>query len=228
MRSLDKAFTRPKGRGTVNSVRKRIARNDDSHRRRAKEESEIPRDTGRNKNTSRRAGCRTKNACTTTHAGVTERIWRERTQRHPAEVHQLQQQFSQLEKSHKEYTDLLRDQERFKGELRGVIGNEYKGIGGRKRSINTLQHQLQDQLHQSEFKTLEEVIQLLSEPINIEEGKQTVDLFKEQLLRVQTSLEQLTREIGDRKYDSNHHEEVVTTIELLKKKMTSWIKSMGK
>lgn len=144
------------------------------------------------------------------------------------EVHQLQQQFSQLEKSHKEYTDLLRDQERFKGELRGVIETNTKELEEEKRSINTLQHQLQDQLHQSEFKTLEEVTQLLSEPINIEEGKQTVDLFKEQLLRVQTSLEQLTREIGDRKYDSNHHEEVVTTIELLKKENDQLNQEHGK
>lgn len=73
----------------------------------------------------------------------------------------------------------------------------------------SLEQQLQSELEESNFRSEEEVIAILSETISTEKEKQNIKAFYEELLKRKSSFEQYRNEVGEREYDSAAHQKII-------------------
>ncbi len=78
--------------------------------------------------------------------------------------------------------------------------------------LTKLQHQLDEQLEKSTFGSLDEVVQILSEQIDTEAEKLRLSNFKDHLLRSNSALVQLLKDIGDREYNPDSHQAILAEI----------------
>ncbi len=144
------------------------------------------------------------------------------------EKNRLLQEHEQLEKAYQEHTVKLQDHLQRKDRLQGILEINLKELEQENKAISTLQEQLEEQLQKSPFQSIEEVAGLLAEPFNTEAEKGKVARFNEHLLRVQTSLEQLTKEVGGRRYDADVYREVTDAIVKLKEEIDAMNREQGK
>jgi len=144
------------------------------------------------------------------------------------EKNRLLQEHEQLERAHQEHTVKLQDHLQRKDRLQGILEINLKELEQENKAISTLQEQLEEQLQKSPFQSIEEVAGLLAEPFNTEAEKGKVARFNEHLLRVQTSLEQLTKEVGGRRYDADVYREVTDAIVKLKEEIDAMNREQGK
>jgi exonuclease SbcC len=75
---------------------------------------------------------------------------------------------------------------------------------------------------------LEEVTDILSDPIDTEKEKQRLARFKEQLLHSNSTLQQLRIEAGKRVYDAEAHHSLLDEIATLREQITQKIQEQGK
>ncbi len=144
------------------------------------------------------------------------------------EKNRLLQEHEQLEKAYQEHTVKLQDHLKRKDRLQGILEINLKELEQENKAIFTLQEQLKEQLQKSPFQSIEEVAGLLAEPFDTEAEKGKVARFNEHLLRVQTSLEQLTKEVGGRRYDADVYREVTDAIVKLKEEIDAMNREQGK
>lgn len=144
------------------------------------------------------------------------------------EKNRLLQEHEQLEKAYQEHTVKLQDHLKRKDRLQGILEINLKELEQENKAISTLQEQLKEQLQKSPFQSIEEVAGLLAEPFDTEAEKGKVARFNEYLLRVQTSLEQLTKEVGGRRYDADVYREVTDAIVKLKEEIDAMNREQGK
>ena len=144
------------------------------------------------------------------------------------EKNRLLQEHEQLEKAYQEHTVKLQDHLKRKDRLQGILEINLKELEQENKTISTLQEQLKEQLQKSPFQSIEEVAGLLAEPFDTEAEKGKVARFNEHLLRVQTSLEQLTKEVGGRRYDADVYREVTDAIVKLKEEIDAMNREQGK
>ncbi len=81
-------------------------------------------------------------------------------------------------------------------------------------AIENLEKRLTDELNNSDFQSLEEVRLVLSEKMQVDAEKERIKLFNEELLRSKTAWEQFRTEAGDRVYDAEAHQKLITEIRL--------------
>lgn len=144
------------------------------------------------------------------------------------EKNRLLQEHEQLEKAHQEHTAKLQDHLKRKDRLEGILETNINELEQENKAIGTLHKQLDEQLQKSPFQSIEEVALLLSERFDTEVEKGKVARFNQQLLRVQTSLEQLTTEVGGRRYDADAHREAADAIAKLKEEIDAMNREQGK
>jgi DNA repair protein SbcC/Rad50 len=87
---------------------------------------------------------------------------------------------------------------------------------------------VEEQLVKSSFMSVDEVIRVLSEPLETEAEKRKITQFKDRLLRNKTLLEQLHNELEDRTYEAESHKKLKNEISLLTEQITQQNKEQGR
>jgi exonuclease SbcC len=149
-----------------------------------------------------------------------ERIEKEKTD--------LLNEHNRIEKEFTEKSTFLQERNKQKDILSGSLKTNRTELEKDQETIETLTKRVDEQLTESSFKSVEEVVQILSEPLDMEMEKQKLARFKEQLLGSKSSLEQLQQEIGERVYDAESHKKLISEISLLKEQISQKNQEQGK
>lgn len=140
----------------------------------------------------------------------------------------LLNEFLRIEKMFNENSTSLQERNKQKDTLNGSLTVNRKELEQELSAIEKLKSELDEQLGKSSFQSVDEVVQVLSEPIDTDAEKQKVAQFKEQLLRVKSSLEQLQNELKEQVYDAEAHKKLLGEIVVLKEQITQKNKEQGK
>ncbi|HCC85848.1 MAG: ATPase involved in DNA repair, putative [Proteiniphilum acetatigenes] len=144
------------------------------------------------------------------------------------EKNRLLQESVRIEKEYTENSNLLTERKRGKERLTGSLTSNRKELEKELTAIDQLQKALDIQLEKSSFQSLEEVTDILSDPIDTEKEKQRLTRFKEQLLHSSSTLQQLRIEAGNRVYDAEAHHSLLDEISTLSEQITQKIQEQGK
>jgi exonuclease SbcC len=137
-------------------------------------------------------------------------------------------QYARIEKEFTENTTSLQERNKQKDILSGSLKANLRELEQDQTTIETLKKRVDEQLANSSFQSVDEVAQLLSEPLEADAEKQKVAKFKDQLLRSKSSLEQLQKERGEREYDAESHKKLIDEISLLKEQISQKNQEKGK
>jgi exonuclease SbcC len=140
----------------------------------------------------------------------------------------LLNEHNRIEKEFTEKTTSLQNRNKQKDILDGSLKTNCRELDQDQETIATLKKRVDEQLTESSFQSVDEVVQILSQPIDADKEKQKIDQFKGRLLRIKTTLEQLQSEIGERKYDAESHKNRISEIALLKEQITQRNQEQGK
>jgi exonuclease SbcC len=135
---------------------------------------------------------------------------------------------SRIEKEFTEKSTSLQERNKQKDILSGSLKTNRRELEKDQETIESLKKRVDEQLEESSFQSVDEVVQILSEPLDTEAEKQKVAQFKDQLLRSKSSLEQLQKEIGERKYDAESHKSLIGEIFLLNEQISQKNQEKGK
>ncbi|MGI6573357.1 MAG: SbcC/MukB-like Walker B domain-containing protein [Fermentimonas sp.] len=144
------------------------------------------------------------------------------------EKKRLVEEYQQVEKTFNETSQLLQKCQQQINKLNGVLESNLKELKQEESTLEALNNQLKEQLSKSIFTSLEEVTRLLSAPFDTTAEKQNLERYQEQLLRNQSTLEQLQQEIAERAYDPAAHEKLIAAISLLKEEIHQKTQEKGK
>ncbi|MDD4193600.1 MAG: SMC family ATPase, partial [Mangrovibacterium sp.] len=140
----------------------------------------------------------------------------------------LLREHARIEKDFIEKSDRLVNRTKIKDNLSGSLTVNRRELEQDRLTIENLKTQLDNQLQKSSFQSLEEITQLLMQPVDLETEKQKVSSFKDQLMRCKSRLEQLEKEMGSRVYDPEGHQKLVMEMALLKDLVTQKNQEQGK
>lgn len=131
------------------------------------------------------------------------------------EQQNLLQKHIQLETQFNEQTNLLTDLRKQRDTLAGGLIANRKELEQEKETNRKLVTGINVQLEKSKFQTLDEVRHVLVQQIDLENEKQKLATFKEQLALVKRQQEQLQKEVGERKYDLELHQKLTAEMAAL-------------
>jgi exonuclease SbcC len=137
-------------------------------------------------------------------------------------------EYARIEKEFTENTTSLQERNKQKDILSGSLKANLRELEQDQTTIETLKKRVDEQLANSSFQSVDEVVQVLSEPLDADAEKQKVAKFKDQLLRSKSSLEQLQKEIREREYDAESHKKLIDEISLLKEQISQKNQEKGK
>lgn len=149
-----------------------------------------------------------------------ERIEKEKTD--------LLNEHNRIEKEFTEKSTSLQERNKQKDILSGSLKTNRRELEKDQATIESLKKRVDEQLAESSFQSVDEVVQILSEPLNTEVEKQKVAQFNKQLDSIKSSLEQLQNEIGERVYDAEVHKNLIHEISLLKEQISQKNQEQGK
>jgi len=144
------------------------------------------------------------------------------------EKNRLLKEYVRIEKQYTESCNLLTERKRRKDTLTGSLTSNQKELEQELTAIDQLKKEVDIQLEKSSFQSVEEVIDILSEPIDTEVEKQRLNRFKEQLLHYTSTLQQLRIEAGSRVYDAEAHQSLLGEIAMFREQITRKIQEQGK
>ncbi|MCW0484756.1 SbcC/MukB-like Walker B domain-containing protein [Gaoshiqia sediminis] len=124
----------------------------------------------------------------------------------------LLQEYARLEKEYGELTKLLAEWTKLNDTLSGSLVVNRKELQQDQQQLLALKKQLDEQFTKTIYQSVDEVRQVLAEPIDLDREKQNLARFKDQMVRSKSQLEQLLKEIGDRVYDSDAHQKLLLEI----------------
>jgi exonuclease SbcC len=140
----------------------------------------------------------------------------------------LLKEHHRTEKEFTEQSALLQEHNKQKDILEGSLKTNRRELEQDQATVESLKKRINEQLVKSSFQSFEEVVQILSEPLDTENEKQKVSQFKERILRSISLLEQLQNEIGEQVYDSGSHKNLKSEISLLKEQISQKEQEKGK
>ena len=140
----------------------------------------------------------------------------------------LLNEHNRIEKEFSEKSNSLQKANKQKDVLTGSLKTNHRELEQDKETIATLKKRVDEQLVESSFQSVDEVVQILSEPLNTEAEKQKIALFKDQLLRIKSLHDQLQNEMGERVYDTELHQKLISEVTLLKEQITQKNQEQGK
>ena len=144
------------------------------------------------------------------------------------EKNRLLMEYVQLEKEYSEKSSLLPERKKIKDVLSGTLNSNRKELEQDLLIIDKITEALHTQLEKSSFRSLQEVNEILSIPMDIEAEKRRLARFKELLLQCNSTLRQLHDEVGDRVYDAMAHQTLLGEIAMLREQTTRKIQEQGK
>ncbi|SHK00243.1 exonuclease SbcC [Tangfeifania diversioriginum] len=140
----------------------------------------------------------------------------------------LLNEYSRIEKEVTEKTTSLQERNKQKDILSGSLKTNRTELEKDQETTETLKKRVDEQLAESSFQSVDEVVQILSEPLDTDAEKQKVAQFNKQLDSIKSSLEQFQNEIGERVYDADSHKKLIDGISLLKEQITQKNQEQGK
>lgn len=144
------------------------------------------------------------------------------------EKESLVKEYATITTEYTEKSHLLPERNRVKDMLAGTLSSNCKELEQDLATIGRLTKTLDEQLKQSSFDSLEEVIRLLSDPIDTEAEKKLLTRFREKLLQCNTTLQQLRTEAGNEFYDVEAHQMLLDEITSRGDLITQKIQEQGK
>jgi DNA repair protein SbcC/Rad50 len=140
----------------------------------------------------------------------------------------LLNEHNRIEKEFTERTTSLQERNKQKDILSGSLKTNRRELEQDQATIATLKKRVDEQLAESSFQSVDEVVQVLSQPLDTEAEKQKIALFKDQLLRIKSLRDQLQNEMGERVYDAELHQKLISEVTLLKEQITQKNQEQGK
>ena len=140
----------------------------------------------------------------------------------------LLNEYNRIEKEFNEKSISLQKRNRQKDILSGSLNVNRMELEKDQSTIASLKKRIDEQLAESSYQSAEEVIRILSEPLDTESEKQKIDSFKELFLKVKSSLKQLGEEINGQVYDADVHQNLNGEIASLKEQITQKNQEQGK
>ncbi|MCF6332168.1 MAG: SMC family ATPase [Draconibacterium sp.] len=136
------------------------------------------------------------------------------------EKNALLQRYLQLEKQYSELNKQLANLRTSKDRLSGSLTTKKQEFELEQKENSTLLEQLEAQLKQTDYSTIDEVKQILAQPIELEKQKQLLADFKQNLALAKNRLEELQKELGSRVYDFEAHQKLLGEISSFKETVT--------
>ncbi|HNW50370.1 MAG TPA: AAA family ATPase [Prolixibacteraceae bacterium] len=140
----------------------------------------------------------------------------------------LLSEYNRIEKEFTSQTNLLTELSKQQNTLAGSLQANQKEQEQGQQTIESLKNQLEEKLKKSDFQSVDEVSQLLSETFDPEASKQKLRQFNDQLLRSKLLLEQLMQEIGNQEYDQEAHQKLLGEVASLKEQLAQKNQEQGK
>jgi exonuclease SbcC len=137
-------------------------------------------------------------------------------------------EYQLIEKAHTEQSAQLQERNKAKDTLMGTLTGNRRELEQEKKSFEKLETQINEQLEKSDFSSLDEVLQVLAEPLDVEVEKKKLARFNEQLLQQQSLFNQLQKEMGSQVYDAVKHQQLTRDMENLKAQLTQKNQEVGK
>ena len=140
----------------------------------------------------------------------------------------LLQKYLQLEKQFNDLTSRLSELRKIKDTLNGSLTANQQELELEQKLNSELLDLLNEQLKQSEYESIAEVKQVLTQPIQVEKQKQALVEFKQNLALATSRVEDLQTEMGTRLYDAEVHQKIKVEILEIGNNITAKNQELGK
>ncbi|MCF8363716.1 MAG: SMC family ATPase, partial [Prolixibacteraceae bacterium] len=140
----------------------------------------------------------------------------------------LIEMYNKLGKQYEEINSQLTAHRKKQDTLNGSLDANKKELEQEEESVVALNQQLNEQLEKSVFETLAEVIDILAQPINLEQGKANVANFKEKLSAWKNHAKNIEEEINGREYNFEAHEKLKVEIQSLSEQANQKNQELGR
>ncbi|WP_159519319.1 SbcC/MukB-like Walker B domain-containing protein [Sunxiuqinia indica] len=145
-----------------------------------------------------------------------------------AEQQQLMKDFTRLKEQFEKQSNLLMEGKKRKDILTGSLNASRKELEEEKQNHKKLATGIHEELKKTKFQSTDEVKEILAQSINLKQEKQKLADFKEQLVLSRKQQQQLQQEIGDRKYESEKHQALITEIGMISEQTKQMNQEFGK
>lgn len=115
----------------------------------------------------------------------------------------------------------LQEEKKNRDILKGRLETNVSELGKEQSTIENIERKIDSELAKSDFKSIEEVKSILSESINIQQEKKRVEEFNNNLLKCRSAFEQLHKEVGERTYNKEIHDKLISEIKLHSKQLAT-------
>jgi exonuclease SbcC len=145
-----------------------------------------------------------------------------------AEQEQLLKSFTRLKEQFEKQSNLLTESKKRKDTLTGSLNANCKELEEEKQNHKKLATGIHEELKKTKFQSTDEVKEILAQSINLKQEKQKLADFKEQLVLSRKQQQQLLQEIGDRKYEPEKHQALITEIGMISEQTKQMNQEFGK
>lgn len=132
------------------------------------------------------------------------------------EISTLKQKADEVEKQFNSLTEKLNLLQVDFGKTEGTLENNRADLKKENDETARLQLRITEKLATSDFKSVEQVEQIIAQNLDTEKLRKEITAFRQNVLNTHTNIQNLRNELGDRSYDTEKHRE--TEEELAKNK----------
>ncbi len=114
-----------------------------------------------------------------------------------------------LNKAYEESAEVINKTERDLSSLKGQLISEEKAVEELLSRTESLDKEIQTLLVEKEFVSIQQVSEILKMSLNIERERQEIDAYRTKMLQVEQQCNSLKKEINNREYTPEHHQEII-------------------
>lgn len=140
----------------------------------------------------------------------------------------LLDEYSQIEKDYTLNVNLLKKMSRQRDILKGRHDTNISELEKEISFIMKLENDIDKELAESDFTSIDEVQNILSDTIDIKVDKLRIEEFKNSLLKIRSTFEQYQNEVGESEYDSEVHTQLINEIETINTQLGIMNKDHGR
>ncbi len=137
-------------------------------------------------------------------------------------------EYELVEKQYTTDNKLLQEEKRKRDLLNGKLEANIFELEKELSTIKKIESKIESELIKSEFSSIEEIKTIILQSINIRQEKKRIEEFNNNLLKCKSTYDQLQKDVGERIYDSNYHDNLVDKIQLKNNQLTAFNKEHGK
>ena len=140
----------------------------------------------------------------------------------------LLDEYSQIEKDYTLNVNLLKKMSRQRDILKGRHDTNISELEKEISFIMKLENDIDKEFAESDFTSIDEVQNILSDTIDIKVDKLRIEEFKNSLLKIRSTFEQYQNEVGESEYDSEVHTQLINEIETINTQLGIMNKDHGR